>query len=265
MPDAAYDRLALVYDRLQEDVDQAAWAEYVCQLDLEFSDRSPEGDGADGRPLLLDLGCGTGGFCLEMARRGYDPIGIDVSPSMLEVARDKWRTAVKKDPNLPQALFLQQNISQYELYGTVDLIVCLLDTMNHLTRPVQVQNLFRLCANYLNPGGLFIFDLLNHDYMSRTLGDNFFYQDRTDFTLFWQNQYQGKTGISRSELTFFLKQADGRYIRAEEVIVEKYYSPESIARYLQKLPLQLLRCYAPLCKSDAAETDDRQVYIIRKT
>lgn len=261
MSGSAYDRLASVYDQLQVDVDNSAWADFISQLDRDFNRRTKEGDGENGSPLLLDLGCGTGEMCLEMARRGYDPIGIDSSPSMLETAREKWQSADLKDV---QALFLLQDISSFELYGTVDLIVCLLDTINHLVRPGQVRGLFHLCANYLNPGGLFIFDALNYEYISQTLGNNFFYQDKADFTLFWQNHFNQRSKISRSELTFFLKQNDGSYRRDDELIKEKYYAPEDIITWLKDLPLTVIDRCAPLRRSPPDEKLDRQVYIIRK-
>jgi len=70
MSDPEYQQLAPAYDLLQRGENPAAWADYVQRLDRQFSCRIESGDGQVGRPLLLDLGCGTGGFCLEMLRRG---------------------------------------------------------------------------------------------------------------------------------------------------------------------------------------------------
>lgn len=261
MSESAYDLLASIYDLLQKDIDTSAWADYICSIDSKYNRRSGQGDGNNGRPLLLDLGCATGSFCLEIARRGYDPIGIDSSPAMLAAAREKW---LREGEDNLQALFLLQDISNFELYGTVDIIVCLLDTINHLTRPKQVESLFRLSANYLNPGGLLVFDLLNYNYMSKTLGNNFFFQDEKNFTLFWQNHFRRQSGTSRSELTFFLRQRDGSYQRADEQIREKYYSLQDVKKWLEDLPLELLSGQAKLPNRIPKEKQNRQVYIIRK-
>ena len=260
-----YQHLAPIYDQLQQGIDLPAWADYIQSLETAFSLRQGSGDGQDGRPLLLDLGCGTGSFCLEMARRGFDPIGIDASALMLDQARQKASQAAAESPVKPlPVLFLQQDISRFELFGTVDLIVCLLDTINHLLRPSQVQRLFRLCANYLNPGGLFIFDLASRRHLAHTLGNQLFYQDNDHFTLLWQNSYRATSGISRSELTLFSRLADGRYERHDETIVEKYYEPSRIRQWLQTAGLEAAAHFGELKLKQPARSDERHFYIARR-
>ncbi len=261
-----YQNLAPVYDQLQQEIDTKAWADYIQALESRFGQREKPGDGQGGRPLLLDLGCGTGSFCLEMLNRGYDPIGIDASAMMLEQARQKEtrQKAACTGGDSPPILFLQQDISRFELYGTVDLIVCLLDTINHLVRPEQVKRLFGLCANYLNPGGLFIFDLASQRHLARTLGNRLFFQDTDQFTLFWQNGYRPQSGISRSELTLFCLEGDGSYARHDETIVEKYYSPNQIRQWLRSSGLEPAARYGDLAMRQPARTDERHFYISRK-
>lgn len=260
--DHPYQHLAQIYDQLQQDIDPAVWADYIQRLETLYSLRQGRGDGQGGRPLLLDLGCGTGSFCLEMAQRGYDPIGIDVSGTMLEQARQK--IAAADTAGLPTCLFLQQDISRFELFGTVDLIVCLLDTVNHLTRTTQIKRLFKLCANYLNPGGLFIFDLATSRHLARTLGRQIFFQDQPDYTLFWQNHYQNKSGISRSELTIFSRLPDGSYSRQDELITEKYYDPREIRHWLSDAGLELVARHGELNLKSPAVSDERHFYIARR-
>jgi ubiquinone/menaquinone biosynthesis C-methylase UbiE len=38
---------------------------------------------------IVDVGCGTGGHALRLAKLGYEVTGIDISPTMLEIARQK--------------------------------------------------------------------------------------------------------------------------------------------------------------------------------
>ena len=102
---AIYRDFAYYYDRLMRDVDYSSWADYV----TDIFDRH----GCDPR-LIADLGCGTGSFCLEMAGRGYDMIGIDISAEMLSCAKHK---AVDASAGI---LFLNQDITSFELYGTVE-------------------------------------------------------------------------------------------------------------------------------------------------
>jgi len=106
-----YELLASHYDELQHTVDYPGWADFVFLLDQRYHQRTRSGDGREGRPILLDLGCGTGAFALQMEQHGYDVIGIDDSAAMLQAAREKAQDSGSS------ALFLQQDISRFELYG----------------------------------------------------------------------------------------------------------------------------------------------------
>jgi SAM-dependent methyltransferase len=250
-----YQNIAAIYDLLQRDVDYGDWADYIQWLDAGFSRRQRPGDGRDGRPILLDLGCGTGCFCQEMAKRGYDPIGIDTSAAMLDQARQK---------DTGSSLFLQQDISRFELFGTVDLAVCLLDTLNHLIRPAEAARLFRLCANYLNPGALLIFDTASKTHLRRTLGRQCFFHDAADFTLLWQNSYRESSGISRSEILLFSRENDDCYRRSETTIVERYYSPAQISAWLREAGLELVARSGRLDMPPPASAAVRRFYIARR-
>ncbi len=258
-----YQSLAGVYDRIQS-IDTPAWADYIQQLEMKYSRRAGDGDGYEGRPLLLDLGCGTGSFCLEMLDRGYDPIGLDASPAMLGEAKDKLSRHDRTAAGGADCLFLQQDISNFQLYGTVDLMVCLLDTINHLTRISQVRRLFRLCRNYLNPGGLMIFDLATSRHLACSLGSELFYDDQPDYTLFWKNRYQPKTMISRSELVLFLNQPDGSYRRHDEVIVEKYYGSRQIRTWAAEAGLETAAHLGDMKMTPPAKADERTFYVLRR-
>lgn len=258
-----YQSLAGLYDRIQ-DIDTAAWADYIQVLDQTYRTAvKKSGDGQGNQPLLLDLGCGTGSFCLEMLARGYDPIGIDRSAAMLDQARTKMNLLVEP-AETPPCLFIQQDISHFELYGTVDLAVCLLDTINHLTRSDQVRRVFRLCRNYLNPGCLLIFDLATHRHLSRSLGGQLFFYDYPEYTVFWQNEYIKKRLLSRSELTLFLHRADGSYLRTDELIEERYYDRWQIGKWAAEAGLDLVTRLGELSLDKPARTDERIFVILRR-
>ena len=252
-----YNGLAAVYDRIQN-TDFSAWADLVIQLERRYQRRAGTGDGRDGQPILLDLGCGTGGFCLEMARRGYEPIGIDLSFAMLAAARQK-----QLDQAAGDCLFLQQDISRFELFGTVDIIVSLLDTVNHLTRIIELKRMFKLCANYLNPGGLMIFDLLTLGYMSEKLGDKLFFIDEEGFSLVWQNKFWPNRQLSRADLTLFIEQANGFYQRYDERISERYYARPVIESVLADSGLSLVACHTDR-ELTGSSYNTRDFYILRK-
>lgn len=258
MKQPSYDTLASVYDRLQQSVDPAAWADFIESLQQRFAGRV-RGDGTDGRPILLDLGCGTGSFCLEMEQRGYDPIGIDHSPVMLDKARGK-----ASHEGLGRSLFLLQDITRFELFGTVDLIVCLLDTINHLTVTADIERFFALCANYLNPGGLLIFDVASQDHLQRRLGNQVFFVDDADQTLLWQNHFSPRSQISRSEILLFSREPDGRYLRSEALIRERVHDRETLSLIAGRSLLPVQAVLGGLTQNLARRTDSRHFYVCRK-
>ena len=257
-----YNHLAHLYDVLQKDIDPAVWADHIQRLENQYSLRSAKGDGRDGRPILLDLGCGTGSFCLEMARRGYDPIGIDASPEMLDQARIKAQAG--QDESQAVCLFLLQDISRFELFGTVDLAVCLLDTINHLIRPAQVRRLFNLCANYLNPGAVLIFDLATEKHLATTLSNNLFFNETPEYSLFWQNRYRPKTGISTSDLTLFARRSAGGYERRHETIRERHYCWQDIRQWLLAAGLEPVGRHGGLSLKKPAASDERHFFVARR-
>ena len=142
-----YDLIAPIYDEINKEIDYSAWADFIESAVKANSDTRPE--------LVLDLGCGTGSMTLELAKRGYDMTGVDLSVEMLDIARERAYDSDLAD----KMLWLCQDMTGFELYGTVDLAVSCLDCLNHLTKPGELDKCLSLVHNYLIPDGLFIFDV----------------------------------------------------------------------------------------------------------
>ena len=140
----SYASFAQYYDSLTHNVEYARRADYLCTL-LAHLGHAPG--------LTLDLACGTGSLTVELAKRGMDIYGIDGSADMLSVARQK---AAESGLDL---LFLCQKMQKLDLYGTVDTVICALDSINHLTLEKDVQTAFDRVSLFMNPGGWFLFDV----------------------------------------------------------------------------------------------------------
>ncbi|MDP4092844.1 MAG: class I SAM-dependent methyltransferase [Bacillota bacterium] len=243
-----YTDFAYAYDKLMYDVDYKVWADYIEKIYQKFG-LAPS--------LIADLGCGTGSFCIEMADRGYDMIGVDVSPDMLSCAGDKSRS---KGLDI---LLLNQDMSEFELFGTVDSIVCLVDSLNYLTKKSNILKMFKLVENYLNPGGLFIFDINTEFKLEKTLGNNVFYEVGDDISYIWQCSFNKKERKSNFDITFFIKERE-LYHRYDEVHTEKAYGQEEIKHLVEQAGLQLLDIFDELSFNPARETSERVFFVCRK-
>lgn len=243
-----YTNFAYIYDRLMYDVDYKQWADYLERIFKRYGLKPG---------LVSDLGCGTGNLCLEMAQRRYDMIGIDISEDMLSCAREK---AEKAGSDI---LFLQQDMTCFELYGTVDAIVCLMDSLNYIIRKQGVQNLFKLAQNYLNPEGLFIFDINSAYKLREVLGNNVFYDIGEDLTYIWQNRFDSRKSLCTFDLTFFVRKGS-QYDRYEEEHLERAYTVEEIEQMAKKAGLERLGVFHEFSFREPEEKSQRIFFVFRK-
>lgn len=230
------------------DVDYKRWADYIESI-FQIHGQAPS--------LVLDLGCGTGSFCIEMARRGYEMIGVDSSIDMLTCAKSKLENSGL------DILFLNQNMSEFELYGTVDAVVCLMDSFNYLIRKTDAANMLKLVRNYLNPGGLFIFDINTEHKLKNSLGNNVFYDIGDDISYIWQSNFDSRKRLGRFDITFFVREGE-LYRRYDEVHNERAYSMAEIEHMLGKSGLSLINVYDELCFKPANEKSERVFFICIK-
>lgn len=243
-----YRDFAYSYDRLMWDVDYEQWADYIVRIFGKFG-ASPE--------LIADLGCGTGSFCTAMAGHGYEMIGIDMSADMLSCARQK---ALDSGADI---LYLNQDMTSFELYGTVDVITCLMDSVNYVTYKKDLQRLFKLVRNYLNPGGLFIFDINSTYKFERILSNNAFFETGSDVSYIWQNNYEKSKRLCRFDLTFFVREGE-LYRRFDEIHYERCYEAGELTDMLASAGLSVCASYDALKFRKPSPKSERIFFICKK-
>lgn len=245
----SYSQFALVYDSLMNDVDYKARSAYLLKLFKKFH-KKPS--------LLLDLACGTGGFSNEMALKGIEVIGVDMSEEMLSAAREN---SACLGTNV---LYLCQKAQELDLYGTVDGAICCMDSLNHITNIKDLKKAFKKVSLFLERDCLFIFDL-NTEYKHRhILGDNTFVIEQEDIYCVWQNEYDVKNSTTEITLDFFVEAEDGAYNRYSENFCERAYSKEQISEILSESGFTTVAVYGDMTEKEPQETSDRVVYIVRK-
>ena len=234
-----YSIFAQVYDELM-DAPYQEWAQLIEGFWLEHGQKPH---------LVLDLACGTGSMITEFTKRGYDMIGVDISPEMLMMARMK----------NPDALLLNQDMRELELYGTVDAVVCLCDSLNYILEHGELIEVFKLVKNYLNPNGLFIFDINTIYKFEHILSDNNFSYASENAAYIWENFYDASERLNEYRATFFVKgQGSGSaYTRHEEIHVQKAYTDAQIKDALNVSGLEFVATHEEASK-------ERAYYIAKK-
>ena len=249
---SAYSSFAAVYDTFMDNVPYDEWGDYLYGLLKEYGIY-------DG--LVLDLGCGTGTMTEYLAGRGYDMIGVDNSEDMLEIAMEK---RVESGHDI---LYLEQDMREFELYGTVRAIVSICDSLNYITEPEELKQVFHWADNYLDPDGVFIFDF-NTEYKYREiLGDQTIAESREECSFIWDNYYYEEERINEYELSLFIRDEELSkggseiYRRYQETHYQRSYTLEEMKELLAAAGMRFLAAYDAFTREAPSKISER-IYII---
>ena len=245
----AYTSFAAVYDTFMDNIPYEEWGVYLKSLLKEYDVKNG---------LVLDLGCGTGTMTEILAEDGYDMIGVDNSEDMLEIALEK------KVESGHDILYLLQDMREFELYGTVNAVVSICDSMNYITEEEEMVEVFRLVNNYLDPKGIFIFDF-NTEYKYREiLGDCTIAENREDCSFIWDNYYYEEEKINEYELSLFIQEEDSElYRKYEETHFQKAYTYETMRRLIEESGLEFVTAYDAFTHVKPTEKSER-IYMIAR-
>ena len=246
-----YNAIAAVYDKFNAEIDYKKWADFIEASFDRYLKNRPE--------LVLDLACGTGKMTRELSSRGYDMIGVDGSEQMLSVACDG---NYDEDLNkIHEILYLLQDMRSFELYGTVGAVISCLDSINYLTEDGDLERTFKTVHNYLDPDGLFLFDVNSPYKFAEIYGDNaYVLEDEVDGRSVycgWQNSFDEKSGICTFYLTLFSENEDGTYTREEEEQKERMYTLEYLKSTLEASGFEFLDAFSDYEFGKIEETTPR--------
>ena len=245
-----YEAIAAVYDKLNAEIDYETWADFFEKCFSKYLKEKPE--------IILDLACGTGRMTRTLAARGYDMIGVDGSDAMLSEAYMQGGEGI---------LYLLQDMREFELYGTVGAVVCCLDSINYLLEEKDVKTVFSLVHNYLDPDGLFIFDVNSPHKFENVYGNEaYILEDESENgAIFcgWQNEYDRDSKICDFYLTIFSENEDGSYIREEEHQRERCYEDGELTRMLTDTGFEIVGKYSDFDFSPIVGKSERWYIVAR--
>lgn len=242
----AYTSFAQVYDTFMDNVPYEEWGEYLDKLFKEYGIE-------DG--ILLDLGCGTGKLTRILSERGYDMIGVDYSYEMLNIAMQNSKEDI---------LYLMQDMREFELYGTVRGIYSACDCLNYILEESDLLQVFQLANNYLDPGGIFVFDLNTPYKYQELLAENVFAENREEGSFIWQNFFDEEERINQYDLTLYIKEKENYFQRFEETHFQKSYDLETVQKLIKKAGLELLAIYDAYTKEPVSPNSQKVLFVTRE-
>jgi len=186
-----YRVFATMYDELMQDIPYQKWGEYIFEC-IKKRYKNVK------KPLVLDLACGTGNMTMLLSKKSFDMIGVDLSIDMLATAQQKSYEQGQK------ILFLAQDMRELDLYGTIDAAVSVCDGLNYILEPADLYKVFERVHLFLNPGGVFIFDM-NTEYKFKELFAKRSFEDTTQSgaAYEWDNNYDEVTKINEYRVCFY--------------------------------------------------------------
>ena len=245
----AYTDFASVYDTFMDETPYVKWCDFIVHIMEEY--QIPKG-------LVLDLGCGTGTLTQLLSEQGYDMIGIDNSEQMLSVAREK------NEISQEQILYLQQDMREFELYGTVQAVISVCDSLNYLLEEEDLRKTFCLVNNYLDPKGLFLFDF-NTVYKYRdVIGDTTIAENREECSFIWENYYHEEEEINEYDLTIFVKEEGEHFRRFYENHFQRGYQLSQMKKALEEAGMEFVKAIDADTHGEVTEVSERIYCIARE-
>lgn len=242
----SYRVLSAYYDRFTDDVGYDAWADYFERIFVKES-LQPH--------LVLDLACGTGTISAIMAGRGYEMIGVDASEEML-------MQAMANTIDLsPRPLFLHQRMESLDLYGTIDACLCCLDSINYVTDPTALLAAFKRIELFLEPGGIFIFDINTPLKFERIKGHSYVREDG-DVYCVWQCIVNDR--LCHYEFDIFENQGQNKWTRFHETHEEFIYTIEALRSLLAQVGFEQINIYPELSFGAVTGKEERLFFTARK-
>ena len=173
--------------------------------------------------LALDCGSGTGTLICKLSRRGFNCTGVDMSPEMLNIAREKIESA-GFEPHL-----VCQELQDIDLYGAYHIAFCSLDTVNHILYKRDVKSFFKKLYNFIEPGGYFIFDVKTSAAFKKTVGMQTFEHEDGSVALI-EGSFSSNTAYY--SISVFEAQESGLFQKYESEIEERFYSVDELKTIL---------------------------------
>ena len=163
-----------------------------------------------------------------------------------------------------EILYLLQDMRELELYGSVRAVVSICDSMNYLLEETDLLSLFYRVNEYLDPDGIFIFDLNTVYKYRELLGETTIAENREEGSFIWDNYFDEEEQINEYDLTLFIREEEGLYRRFEETHYQRAYELETVKHLLEQAGLEFVAAYDAFTREPVKENSER-IYVIARS
>ncbi len=245
-----YEEFAQVYDELMKEIDYKQWADYLFRLMLNAKNEVKS---------ILEFGCGTGNITCEMAKKGYAITAVDISENMLTMADEK-----AAQQGLSNVRFFMGDMSNFQIGEKFDAVISCCDSVNYLKDLETFASFIECSVDALKPGGLLTFDMNTTAKYKEVIKDNTFVYDLEDVFCVWENEPAFDDNRMDFDLSFFVRQDDGRYNRYDENQSQYIYLAEDIFHLLKRPDLTNQRIHTFGTFLAGGNESDRLQFIAEK-
>lgn len=257
---AQYEILAYFYDELMDDVNYKLWSDHIEEI-FKYNNVSPNN--------ILELACGTGNITIEMAKRGYDIVGLDISDEMLEVAYMK---TVERGRDIR---YISQDMTELDYSRKTDCVLCMCDGFNYITDKNSLKIVFEKVYELLDKNGIIVFDISSSYKIKNILGNNFMVDKRDEINSMWINTYDDETKLVEMDLTFFIKLdevldeedyekissmslgEESLYKKYEETHIQRAYDEDEIIDLLKEVGFSSINSFGDFSMSSPEDRCER--------
>ena len=219
-----YEDFSYIYDKLSFDIDYEGYAKNILNLVDKYNIK---------RENMLELAAGSGMLTHYFFDEFKNIDALDISPDMLNVFAEKYDN---DNVNL-----IYYDMVEFENPDKYDLIVILLDSINYVTDPKELQKLFDNCYKNLKDGGLLVFDINSEYKMKEVFGSNCYVYEYEDIFYTWDNFYEDD--LIDMHLNFFVENKDGSYDRIYEYQLERVYSIDQVSQKVKEAGFHDIKTY----------------------
>lgn len=242
-----FKEFAKIYDKVMSDVPYQLWFEYIRTI-WTYHSFKPES--------LVDLACGTGNFTILLAKASYKVTGLDNSPEMIEIARNK---AIDQGLDIK---WICSDIRRFKLGKQVDGAVSVFDSINYLLEPDDLKSAFACVRDTIRPGGLFVFDMNTVKRLSSITAGTTIYQG-PNYYLAWSDIWDEENKWWQVNLTGSIIEGDRR-MTFNEIHRERAYPLKKIRSWLEEAGFSVLGIYGPSRLLPATQSTSRAYFVSKR-